>query len=450
MKKLSFKEKAGYASGDLAGNLIWMMVVFFLPNFYTDTFAIPAAAAGTLFLVVRLFDAINDPLMGIIADRTNTRFGKFRPYVLWFAVPFGIAGLAMFSTPDLDVQGRIIYAYITYILMMIIYTAITVPFNALSGVITISADQRTSLNSYRFVAAYLGGIIIQGLTIRWVKHFGGDNDAAGYQITMGIFSGFAIALFLLAFFTTKERVKPDLKAEVNLKKDVNDLMKNVPWIILFIISLVLLVYISLRNGTILYYFKYYLHKEDLSSAFMVSGTVAVIIGVLLTKPLNKFITRKKLFTGSMVIIALSCVGFYFTGPDDVILIFALQILFSLGSGPTMPLLWTMYADTADYSEWKTGRRATGLVFSASTFAMKFGGAVGGAMILWILSFYNYVPKIEQIPFTLEGIKLMMSFYPAIGAIIPIILLIFYPLDEYKMKTIENELIKRKKLDENEN
>ncbi|MFW5758190.1 MAG: MFS transporter [Bacteroidota bacterium] len=450
MEKLTFKEKSGYAAGDLAANFIWMMVVFFLPNFYADTFAIPATAAGTLFLVVRLFDAINDPLMGIIADRTNTRWGKFRPFLLWFAIPFGLGGLAMFSTPDLDQFGRIVYAYVTYIFMMVIYTALTIPFNALSGVLTLSADERTSLNSFRFVAAYLGGIIIQGLTLPLVAYFGGDNDAKGFQITMGIFSTVAIGLFFVSFFSTKERVQPDKNIEINLRKDLQDLFSNKPWILLFITSLFILVYVSLRSGTILFYFKYYLHNENLASAFMVSGTVAVIIGVILTKPLNKFITRKKLFIGSMVVIALSCIGFYFVNPENIGLIFALQILFSLASGPSMPLLWTMYADTADYSEWKNGRRATGLIFSASTFAMKFGGAVGGAMILWILSFYNYTPEIIQTSFTLNGIKMMMSFYPAIGAVIPIVLLLLYPLDEVKMKEIETTLMKRKNHENDEN
>ncbi len=349
----------------------------------------------------------------------------------------------MFSTPGFDEQGRIMYAYITYIAMMVIYTAITIPFNALSGVMPLSADERTSINSYRFVAAYLGGIIIQGLTLPLVNYFGSGNDARGYGITMSIFSTIAIGLFLLSFFSTRERVEPDQNAEVNLKKDIGDLAHNIPWIILFVISLILLVYISLRGGAILYYFKYFVQNEKLASAYMVSGTLTVILGVILTKPLSRIFSRKKLFIASMLLIAISSLGYYFVNPSQIILIFALQILFSLGSGPTMPLLWTMYADTADFSEWKNGRRATGLVFSASTFAMKFGSAIGGALILWLLSYYNYSPGISQSHFTVKGIKMLMSIYPAIGALVPVFLLMLYPLDEKKMQDIESYLTQKK-------
>lgn len=744
MEKLSVREKAGYGIGEIASNIVWMTVMFFLAIFYTDTFGIPASVVGTMFIIVRLFDGINDPIMGIIADRTTTRWGKYRPYILWMAVPFGIGGILMFITPDFNLTGKIIYAYSTYIFMMIIYTAIMIPFSALSGVMTSNADDRTSLNSYRFIGAFVGGLFIQGLALYMVGTFGQDNEsivrtellndkiiiheantgnvkiklsaidelgregfdefsvkvskdgenppyvlesikdtvvkkgfgsihydlkkyfhdfdgesllysvnqsgkavsaeikgsqlildenfpgnsiirltasdaiegqaninfeifvneignripqinkplpdlkfnietnksylnisnligiketeiidasdlftdpdmddiiinaessndeifsvkadkkiikikkklpgkadltvtandgkggmektkisitlatengslppyriskiedfrvpagfgnreiklgnifasatplkynlvvinsAKGYQITMMIFGLFCIALFLITFFSTKERVQPISGEKSKLKDDFKDLIRNIPWVILFLVSLTTMVYVGLRSAVIAYYFEYYVGDSSLTAAFLVIGSIVIIISLTFTKWLTKIFEKRILYVICMLVVGLSVLGFSFLDSDDIFMIFLLQIIQSLGSGPTMPLLWSMLADSADYNEWKTGRKAMGLAYSASTFAQKAGIAFGGALAMWLLAGYGYQANIEQTETALNGMKLMIGAYPAMGAFICALLIWFYGLDRNKMQLIEKELNGRRKLNQ---
>ncbi len=741
--KLSIKEKAGYGIGDIASNVIWQMVMFFLPIFYTDTFGLPAAVVGTLFIVVRLFDAINDPVMGTVADRTKTRWGKYRPYILWMAIPYGIGGVLMFMTPNFGLTGRIIYAYTTYIIMMVIYTAIMVPFNSLSGVMTSDSLERTSLNSYRFIGAFIGALFIQGLALymvdttgrdnqsiihasienkklvineqgpgnakvtitatdkqnatvsqeflvkvnrqgdnppsvvnpppdmtliegfetrkidisnvftdkdgdeltlsaessaksiltAWVTgetliiresgigevritliavdtqgnstntHFvikvtkkgnkppvinkqlpdlelrtefeerkfnisnamglydehridlselftdpdgddlfyrsssqnlsvasvtsynstlliklksagvskisviaddnhGGlarmeflvsinpgenskpmiqknidnitleagfsehiidisnlftdpegdelsysyrvNNDVKGYIRTMIIFGAFSVFLFLITFSTSRERVKPIATESSKLKDDLKDLMKNGPWLILFFVSLITQIYVALRSAAIAYYFRYYVGDISLTGPYLVSGSITIILVLILTKWLTKKFGKRLLYVICMLVVAASLIGYQFLKPDQVIWIFVLQILQSVGSAPTMPLLWSMYADTSDYSEWKTGRKAMGLAYSASTFAQKAGIALGGAIALWMLALYGYQPHVEQTQTSLFSMRLMMGLAPTIGALVCAVLIGFYKLDTKTMNTIEEDLNKKRR------
>lgn len=741
MDRLSVREKSSYGIGEIASNIIWMTIMFFLAIFYTDTFGIPASVVGTMFIVVRLFDGINDPVMGIIADRTTTKWGKYRPYLLWMAIPYGIGGIIMFITPDFGLTGKIIYAYSTYILMMIIYTAIMIPFSALSGVMTSSADDRTSLNSYRFVGAFVGGLFIQGLALFMVTSLGEDNEsiiqaslvndkiivheenignvkltlsavdangseafdeftfkicrdgenppsvisaikdtnvnkgfgevrfdlnevfidvdneelvftadvtgnavdatvnnstltvkensvgsanvrvtatdaiegqvninfevlvsedgnsnpvvsvipnekklkinteesifsvtkligikeketidiadvfsdpdddelkikvassndeilsaklagdkiivkkkmagsvnltlsaydgnggkaitelpiqliplngqmppykvskvqdyrvaagfgsmdinitdifrsnsnveynlevvnsAKGYQTTMMIFGLLCVVLFLITFVNTKERVKPISNEKSKLSDDFKDLLKNTPWLILFLVSLVSLIYVGLRSAVIAYYFEYYVGDSGLTSAFLVIGSLVIILSLSLTKWMTKYIEKKTLYVICAIVIGLSILGYSFVDSDDIFLIFFLQILQSFASGPTMPLLWSMLADTADYNEWKTGRKAMGLAYSASTFAQKAGIALGGALAMWMLAGYGYQANVEQTETALSGMKMMMGTYPAIGAFICGVIIWFYSLDRRKMEQIEIELNERRK------
>ena len=451
-EKLSIKEKLGFSAGEYSSSIVWQALMFFLPAFYSDTFGLELADIATMFLIVRFFDAFNDPIMGIIADRTNTRWGKFRPYLLWFAVPYGVIAMLMFNTPDFDYSGKLAYAYITYSLMMVVYTVIMIPYNSWVGVISPNSAERTSVSSYKFVFAYLAGLSVQSLILPMVAHFGKvtnelgevvQNDVIGYKYTMIILGTVSIFFFLVTFFTAKERVQPEAKAESNIKQDFKDLTKNKDWIMVFITSMLLLIYVIIRSGDIMYYFEYYIGDKDLATSFMVVGTVAVLLGVLPTKWLSSKIGKRKLFIISLIIIAISQIGFYFTGPEDIVMIFALQIIFSLASGPTMPLMWSMLADTADYSEWKTHRRATGLIFSATNMSIKSGVAIGGAAIMWILAFYGYEPNQVQTEESIFGIKVLMSFIPAIIAVICIIPLLFYKLDEDKLGVIEADLKARK-------
>lgn len=722
--KLSVKEKIGYGLGDTASNLYFQMYINFLLFFYTDVFGIPAAAAGTLFMLSRFWDAVNDPMMGIIADRTETKWGKFRPYLLWIMVPLAIIGVLMFTTPNLSIQGKIIYAYVTYILMMMAYTAINIPYSALLGVLSPDTQQRTSASTYRFVLAFGGALIVQGATLPLVystgaesqgftlsenvlkiheidnktsriiisandsvnetsndflinikrkgekspkvskpmndlvleKNFdtyqidisdvftdpdgGGltyevkssnkeivetelaenrltlkergvgfsdititafnenysqksttftvyvnapgnhppvmakeipdtlidiglkrykidlseffydeDNDplsyyayskngaaasaetldnlleinldkvgiskiiltasdnkgglardtffvkchsqendppavyhslqnvelaegfyehiidlsnafldldgdpltysvkkvdvAKGFQYTLIIYGLLACLLFYLTFAATKERVRPPEDQKTSLKNDFKDLIHNRPWMILLVMGIFSLGYIIIRVGTIMYYFKYYIENELLASLFMVTGTVAVIAGVACTDFLSRIFGKKKLYIMVMGLSSILTMIFYFIPKEQIVLVFAVNIIIQFVMAPQAPLLWAMYADTADYSEWKNERRATGLVFSAATFAQKFGMALGGGIAGWLLALFSFQPNVQQSPETLVGIRMMMSFIPAVGSIIATVFAFFYELDDKTMRKIEADLASRK-------
>jgi Na+/melibiose symporter-like transporter len=749
---LSFKEKLAYGLGDTASNLFFQTFMIFLLYFYTDVFGISAAIAGTMFIITRFWDSANDPIMGIIADRTVTRWGKFRPYLIWLAIPFGFIGFLMFYSPGLGMMGKIIYAYITYSFMMMIYTAINIPYSALMGVMSSNSLVRTSLSSFRFVCAFLGGLIIQSATMPLINTFGKDkeniinaevvnnniritensdgvakiivyakdtdgnqvktdfhvnvkseeydapqilkspddirldegfneyvidysgvfdeqkgkkykykissnnenvvkakidksnkqiklvekgngisniklsaidkrwgdvsaefkvivtgvdnslpvvkqhiqdfkftkgfgtesielsqhivdtlgdqltysaisskssviatsvkgktlylteqipsnyaltrkfrtwffknqpekgtgyteitvsasdnkggyaetkfevivsdpnanppfikskpktvnlkrqfkyeefemaeyfaesdngklnysieliNEKKGFARTMLMYAAIASILFLITFFFTKERVQPPVKQKTSLKNDLRDLISNKPWIILFFVGIFTLSWVSIHLGTLVYYFKYYVGDESKVTLFLIAGSVFNILGVVSTKYLTKFFGKKKLYFLCMLSQSLLLGLFYFAGPGDIGLMYALHIPAAFLSGPTQPLVWAMYADTADYSEWKTGRRATGLVFSAATFAQKMGWTIGGALTGWILAYYGFIANEIQSPETQEGIRIMKTIYPMIGGILASITVLFYKLDEKVVSKIQEELEKRR-------
>jgi GPH family glycoside/pentoside/hexuronide:cation symporter len=441
--KLSIKEKLGYSFGEFAGSSLWQTMMFFLPAFYTDVFLLPATATATLFVVIRIFDALNDPIIGAIADRTNSRWGKFRPYLLWGAFPLGITTVMMFTTPDMSEGGKLTYAYITYFLLLVFYTLVMVPFNSLVGVISPNPDERTSIASYKFVFAYGAGLVVQGLLIPAVERLGEGDEARGYQLAMTGLAAICVVALFVAFRSTRERVKPDPKADTSLKADLGDIFSNRPWLILFASSIIFLIYIGTRSAAVMYYFEYFVGRKDLASIFMVSGTVAVLLGVLPTKYLSKRMGKRNLFIVVLALIAGSLVVNYFARPEDLVLIFATQIVFSLASGPTMPLLWSMLADTADYSEWKNGRRATGLVYSAATMAQKTGVAIGAALMLGIIGQFGYVANVDQTPESLQGIKLTMTVVPAVIALAGLLLLFFYNLTDAKLEEIAQDLEARR-------
>lgn len=443
MGKLSFNEKTGFSIGELAGSGFWQITLIFLPIFYTDTFGIPTAAVGTMFMIVRIIDAISDPIVGTIADRTDTRWGKFRPYILWMSVPFGLFAFLIFLAPDFSDSGKITYAYFTYIIMMLIYTGAMIPFSALSGVLTGDYWDRTSLNAFRFIAAFIGATMVQGLLKPSVKFFGQGAEIIGYRWTMAIYGLACVGFFLITFFTTKERIKPVTEKRNTLKEDFGDLIQNRPWIVVLIISLITLIYISIRSAVQVYYFEYYIGKEDLVSSFMVAGSLVTIAAILLTKPLTRIFDKKKLLMICYGTAGISSLFFFLAKPTDITMLFIVQVIFNFAAGPIMPVLWSMMGDTADYSEWKTGRRATGLVFSASTFAFKAGGAIGGAIVMYLLSYYGYVANTAQSTETLKGMRLMLSVWPAIGAFLCVFAMLIYNLNAPLMTRIETELKERK-------
>ena len=446
-EKLPIKEKIGYALGDTAANFIFQTMVMFQLAFYTDTFGISAAAAETFLVVVRVWDAIFDPIMGIVADRTKTKWGKFRPWILWTAVPFGIMGFLTFMTPDFSADGKLVYAYVTYIVLMMVYSANNLPYSALSGVMTGDLGERTSLSSYRFVFAMLAQLIIQGLALPMVSYFGQGSSAVGYQYTMGIFSTLAIVLFFITFSTTKERIQPDPAQKASLKEHYGDLMRNGPWVVMFILTLILFITLSMRGSVVFYYFRYYVSPENyesLFSFFNVLGTASTIIGIFFSKGLAMRFGKRNVFIGGLAGTALFTALFIFLPPSAVAMMFAAEMLRQFVYGFTIPLLWAMMADVADYSEWKNKRRATGIVFSAIVFALKAGLGFGGAITGYVLSVYGYAPNAVQTDTALHGIVMTMSIFPAITFGLCAICLMFYSINKQAEIQITSELAERRK------
>jgi len=436
---LSLKEKIGYACGDVASNFYWRVFDVFLFIFYTDVFGIPAAAVGTMMLVTRLVDAFSDPLMGALADRTQTRYGKFRPYLLWGIIPIAAAGVLTFTVPDLDENGKIVWAYATYIFMMLAYTFINVPYGALLGVVTGNTQQRTTLTSFRFIGAFSGGSLVAFLTPELVTYLGNGSETLGWQLTMGLYGIIAAGLFSFSFYSTKERISPPPNQKTPILQDIKDLTKNKPWLILFGLALVIMMTITLRGSTGTFYFKYYVGREDLIGSFSLAYMLALAVGAASTPLLTKFLDKKTLLTLLMSLVAVLSISFYFVPKDQIVLMFVLQVAIGLCLGPKSPLVFSMYADTADYSQWKTGRRATAMIFSAAAFAQKLGGAFAGAMIGWVLASMGYVANQVQSAGSENSIVILMTLIPGVIAIFAVACIRFYPLSDQQHQQIQSEL-----------
>ncbi len=458
-EKLPLREKIGYGFGDLASCLFWMTIMTQLLYFYIDIFGLTAKAAGIMFFVSRLSDAIFDVVIGMIADRTKSRWGKFRPYILWGAVPLAVSAVLAFTTPALADPGKLIYAYVTFISFMFLYSTVNIPYTALLGVISGDPIERADAATSKFICAFLAGIIVSATALPFARHFGEGNDAKGWHVTMMIYGIAAVVFFLITFFSTKERIQPIAKEKTDVKRDLQDLSKNVPWIMLFIVTILFILFVCIRMNIITFYFKYYVggqeinlfgttHKfswEILASAFNTVGQVTSLIGTALIPVIVRVIGRRKA-TIILFSIALICTGvFYFFKPQDLVLIFVFQAIGSISGGPISAFLWIMYADTADYSEWKTGRRATGLVFSASIMSNKLGWAVGSMASAFILAQTGFVANVVQNSSVLTGIKSMMSLIPVgVGVIALIVLMFLYKLDETTMAKVKSELDERRK------
>lgn len=440
--KPRFSEKVAYGAGDFAFCLYWQMFSMFLLYFYTDIFGITAATVGTMLLVTRLWDTVNDPLMGVIADRTQTRWGKFRPYLLWFSLPLAIASIFTFTTPELSPTGKVVYAYITYGLLMMAYTAINVPYAALLGVMTEDPDQKTSFATARMVGSQLGSMLVQATTISLVAFYGAGNEKLGYQLTVVTFSLLAAALFAGTFFGTKERVRPMPKRSA-ISSDLRDLASNGPWIVLFVVGFLIFISISVRGASILYYFKYYVGDEAAAAFYMTGGSVACIAGMLLLKPVSDAIGKRSALITLLLVYTAVSVAMYYAAANQRALIYALYFVASFAFGPMMPLLWSMYADAADYSEWKTGRRSTGLLFAASSSSQKFGWALAGTVAAWLLGYVGFQANQEQTPESLDGIRTLMSYVPAGLALVAAGVCRLYALDRETQRSISADLAERR-------
>ena len=465
--KIGLSEKIGYGLGDMSSSMFWKLFGAYLMLFYTDVFGISAAVVGTMFAVTRVWDSFFDPVVGAFADRTSSRWGRFRPYLLFLAVPFGLIGVVTFLTPPFDATGKIIYAYVTYALMMMVYSAINVPYASLLGVMSPDPSHRNTLATYRMTFAYLGSFIALLLFMPLVNAFGGGDvngptrlwftaPQFGWFMAVVVIAAICVVLFLACFALTKERVEPIKHEKTSLKTDFRDLVHNKPWWILLGAGVSSLVFNSIRDGATVYYFKYYVDETAvgnisilglpfvLSGIYLGVGQAANIVGVILAAPISNRIGKRNTFISSMALATVFSVIFFWLNKDQLYLIFVFQIFISICAGSIFPLLWSMYADCADYSELRTGNRATGLIFSSSSMSQKFGWAFGSAITGWMLAQFGFKANAVQSAETIQGIKMFLSILPAVGALLSLVFIYFYPLSESKMKTITAELQEKRK------
>ena len=485
-QKLSLVEKAGYSAGDSAANFVFMTMVLFQLNFYTDVFGLTATAAAAILLWPRLWDAVADPIVGILADRTNTRWGKFRPWVLWTALPWGVVLVAAYTTPGFGPTGKLVYACITNILLMTLYSANNTPYSALTGVMTGDVNERTTLSQYRFVAAMIAQLIVGGFTLPLVAKFGQGDRAKGWQMTMGLWAIICVACFVITFLVTRERILPDPQQKKSARADFSGLVKNAPWIAMFVLTLSHFIYLSMRGGTLFYYFQYYVNHDRLFdllrslgltaaaagegglwhdllnafglivnpdksnvasvgfSLFNMSSQFVTVIGVLCSTFLAIRYGKKAVALVGFSLTTIFTVLFILLPPEGVGATMLLEYVRALSYAPTIPLLWAMFADVVDYAEWKTGRRTTGLIYATILFALKAGLSLGGAIAGWLLSSYGYRANVAQTSEALHGIHMIISIYPSLFLLIVVVCLVSYKIGKQLNIRIQDELAERRK------
>lgn len=452
--RLRTREYVGYALGDTASNLFFQTFSIFLTYYYVDVWAIAASSVSWMMLTVRFWDSVTDPIMGMIADRTQTRWGKFRPYLLWVAVPYGITGYLIFANPSLGPTGKLIYAYVSYSLMLLAYTGINVPYSSLLGVLSPSSRTRTVASSFRFVGAFGGGLLVSLMVRPLVKELGGGDEVSGFQQTMALFAVLSVVLFWVTFATTKERVKPPPGQSSNIKEELAELVKNRPWMILLFAAVFSTSFIVMRSGSTLFYFKYCVGDDgapvlfdtfDRTTIFLATGMASMMLGSACLGIFARAADKRTL----AVVLTLStavCFGaFYFLPPENFGLLLVVNAIGCLCMGPTSALVWAMYADVADYGEWKFGRRSTGLVYSASLFALKTGTMIAGWLLPMFLNWFGFVPNVQQSAGALLGIALAFSVVPGLFAALKAVSLWIYPLHQREVERIERELDERRAL-----
>ncbi|MFT4224296.1 MFS transporter [Dysgonomonas sp.] len=484
-QKVSFGEKVGYSLGDGSANLVFQMMMMFQLFFYTDVFGIKATAAGMILLFARFFDAFVDPLVGILSDRTNTKWGKYRPWILWTALPFAVFFVLAFLTPDLSERGKIIYAGITYTLLMSIYSFNNTPYSSLGGVMTSDIKERTSISSIRFVTATIATFIVQGLTLPLVNKFGQGDASKGWAITITLFAIVAVVLMIITFFTTKERITPPANQKTSVKQDLKDIVSCRPWKTMFILTLFLFTTLAMWGSGMSYYFNYFVDKDALFyflgniglvsggseptgvihkildafglivydnsqvfavgfSLFNMVGQLVTLAGViLLSQFLSNIFGKRNVFIICLALTALFTSLFFVVSANNISTIFILNILKSLAYAPTIPLLWAMMGDVADFSEWKNHRRATGFVFAGIVFALKAGLGFGGAICGGIIDSFGFVANTVQSADSILGIRLTASIIPAITFFVGVIALLFYPISKKLNEQIQGELDARR-------
>lgn len=472
-QKLSVKEKVGYSLGDLAANLVFQTLMTYLAYFYTDIYGLDTNHASALMLTVGLIAAFAfNPIIGAIADRTVSRWGKFRPWILFTAIPLGVIALLAFSTPDFSYKGKVIYAVVTYTLLLLLYAANNLPYSALSGVITGDMKERNSMSAYRFVAVMFAQFFVQVFMLPIIEAAGGGDKAIGIEKVMTWLAIIGTVMLLITFFTTKERIVPKPEQKSSLKEDLGDLFKNKPWVIMLTLTTLVFITLAMKGGSYVYYFKNYVNKERLTEfitpllnglsnigvnffgedpvsagfgLFNAGGIIFMIVGITLSKRFADKYGKRDVFGTALVISTLFILLFYFFSSTSVELMFISQILHGFFYGITIPLLWAMIADVADYSEWKNNRRATAIIFSAMMVGLKGGLSIGSALLTWILGIFNYVPNSDavQADTAIQGTKLLVSVFPSIPFLIGAGLLFFYEINKKMETQIENDLKQRR-------
>jgi len=473
-QKLSVTEKIGYSLGDLAANLVFQTLMTYLAYFYTDIYGLNANDAAAVMLTVGLIAAFGfNPIIGAVADRTVSRWGKFRPWILWTAVPLGVVALLAFSTPDFSYKGKMIYAVVTYTFLLLLYAANNLPYSALSGVITGDMKERNSMSAYRFVAVMFAQFFVQVFMLPIIEYAGHGNKADGIEKVMTWLAIIGTVMLIITFLTTKERIVPKPEQKSSLTEDLGDLVKNKPWVIMLVLTTLVFITLAMKGGSYVYYFKNYVDKESLTNfiqpitsflsgigmnffgedpvsagfgLFNAGGIIFMIVGITLSKGLADKYGKRDVFGIALFISTLFILFFYFYPPKSVGLMFASQILHGFFYGITIPLLWAMIADVADYSEWKNNRRATAIIFSAMMVGLKVGLSVGAALLTRILGFYKYAANSDaaQTPEAVNGTKMLVSVFPAIPFLIGAALLFFYEINKKMEVRIEADLSARRK------
>lgn len=468
-QKLSVLEKVGYSLGDLAANLVFQTLITYLAYFYTDIYGLQPGDAASIILVVGLVAGFAfNPIVGAIADRTKSKWGKFRPWILWTAIPLGAAALLAFSTPGFAYQGKVIYAVITYTLLLLLYAANNLPYSALSGVITGDMKERNSMSAYRFVAVMFAQFFVQVFMLPIIIAAGGGDKAIGIEKVMTWLAVIGTIMLIITFLTTKERIIPKPEQKSSLKEDLGDLVKNKPWVIMLLLTTLVFIALAMKGGAYVYYFENYVNKESLTQfvqpilnalsgiginffgedpvsagfgLFNAGGIIFMIIGITLSKRLADKYGKRDVFGIFLFISALFVLVFYLFPPQSVGLMFTSQILHGFTYGITIPLLWAMIADVADYSEWKNNRRATAIIFSAMMVGLKVGLTLGSAILTKLLGVFGYVANSAtgQTGSAIQGTKLLISVFPALAFLIGAALLFFYQINKKMEVQIESDL-----------
>jgi GPH family glycoside/pentoside/hexuronide:cation symporter len=467
-QKLSVLEKVGYSLGDLAANLVFQTLMTYLAYFYTDIYGLEPKHASVIMLTVGLVAAFGfNPVIGALADRTRSKWGKFRPWILFTAIPLGVIALLAFSTPDFSYKGKVIYAVVTYTLLLMLYAANNLPYSALSGVITGDMKERNSMSSYRFVAVMFAQFFVQVFMLSIIETAGGGDKKIGIEKVMTWLAIIGTIMLLITFLTTKERIVPKPEQRSSLQEDLSDLFKNKPWVIMLVLTTLVFITLAMKGGSYVYYFKNYVDKDSLTSfvtpivhflsgaglnvfdedpvsagfgLFNAGGIIFMIVGITLSKRFANKYGKRDVFGIALFISTLFIFAFVFYPPTSVRLMFISQILHGFFYGLTIPLLWAMIADVADYSEWKNNRRATAIIFSAMMVGLKAGLSIGSALLTWILGLYHYVPNSNvQTPAAIQGTKMLVSVYPSIPFLIGTGLLFFYAINKKMEVQIESDL-----------